>query len=593
MFSANLKNMLQPDKPKPKTKPDILHHGFKLPIHYLDNSEVHVLSSQVSEDLELSGSDLSGNMYYHILTPQHQFAKNMQVEWSKHYTTNVSFLRDTQQVLKSMPTYLENSKSDKISCDKILQIWKDTKSDANFLEKYSYVEWDYFKYLNESPLFLQTVSVINMSSPILSFIIPIIFFIFPFVLLKLQGVPITFSTYLSVLKDVAKNHFIGNVLNNLQSISWDKLMYLLFTTGLYVLQIYQNYTLCIRYYKNINRVNTQLSEMRDYTDNSIYNMRSFIAIHSELPTYREFCNTTREKCEILSKLKEELSNIKPFKAGFSKIAEIGYMLKCYYRLHSDVDYDDAFRYSIGFEGFISNLTGVSNRVVLGDVSFATFDTENRCEFKQQYYPAYVDNKYICNDCNIKDNIVITGPNASGKTTILKTTALNIIFTQQFGVGFYKSCVIKPYTHIHSYLNIPDTSGRDSLFQAESRRCKEIIDVIDALDNKDSRHFCIYDELYSGTNPTEAVKSARAFLLYLTAKNNVDFMLTTHYVALCKKLRGSHRIINYKMDVTMTDDGRVKYTYKMRKGISKIKGGILILEEMQYPAEIINMIRKFN
>ena len=106
-------------------------------------------------------------------------------------------------------------------------------------------------------------------------------------------------------------------------------------------------------------------------------------------------------------------------------------------------------------------------------------------------------------------------------------------------------------------------------------------------------FSIYDELYSGTNPTEAVKSARAFLLYLTAKKNVDFILTTHYVALCKKLRGSPRIVNYKMDVDMTEDGRFKYTYKMRKGISKIKGGIMILEEMQYPTEIIDMIRKFN
>ena len=593
MFSVKLKNMLpsiQSDS-VPKPKPDTLHHGFKLPINYLDNNDIHTLSSQVSEDLELSGSDLSGNMYYHILTPQHQFAKNMQPEWSKQYTTNVPFLQDTQKVLQSMPVYLENSKSDAIKCDTILQIWKDTKEDSNFMEKYSYVEWDYFKYLNESQLFLQTVSVINMSSPILSFIIPVIFFIFPFILLKIQNVPITFSTYLSVLRDVARHHFIGNVLNNIQSISWDKLMYVLFTTGLYGLQIYQNYNLCIRFYKNINRMNTQLSEMHQYVDNSIQNMTLFVTINSGLPTYNSFCETLRDKCKILTELKKELSNIKPFKAGFSKISEIGYMLKCYYRLHSNTEYDDVFRYSIGFEGFISNLTGISNRVVSGDLSFAKFDSENRCEFKQQYYPGYVDDKYVCNDCNIKDNIIITGPNASGKTTILKTTALNIIFTQQFGVGFYKSCVLKPYTHIHSYLNIPDTSGRDSLFQAESRRCKEIIDIIDSPENLNSRHFCIYDELYSGTNPTEAVKSARAFLTYLTMKNNVDFILTTHYVALCKKLRGTNRIVNYKMDVDMTDG--IKYKYKMRKGISRIKGGILILEEMKYPTEILDMIRKYD
>jgi hypothetical protein len=45
-----------------------------------------------------------------------------------------------------------------------------------------------------------------------------------------------------------------------------------------------------------------------------------------------------------------------------------------------------------------------------------------------------------------------------------------------------------------------------------------------------------------------------------------------------------------MDVDMTDG--VRYTYNMRKGISRVKGGILILEEMKYPSEILDMIRKF-
>jgi len=193
------------------------------------------------------------------------------------------------------------------------------------------------------------------------------------------------------------------------------------------------------------------------------------------------------------------------------------------------------------------------------------------------------------------NMVITGPNASGKTTALKTTTLNIIFSQQFGCGFYTSCVLNPYTHIHSYLNIPDTSGRDSLFQAESRRCKEIIDIINVENGEhtQSRHFCIFDELYSGTNPTEATKSAYAFLLYLSKRENVDFILTTHYVSICKKLKRSNKIQNYKMMIDLSGGtNNVKYTYKMKKGISKIQGAILILEEMNYPKEIINEIRYY-
>ena len=119
-------------------------------------------------------------------------------------------------------------------------------------------------------------------------------------------------------------------------------------------------------------------------------------------------------------------------------------------------------------------------------------------------------------------MIISAPNKGGKTTILKTSAINIIFSQQFGCGFYKSANIKPYTHIHSYLNIPDTSERDSLFQAESRRCKDIIDII--VENNDThyRHFCIFDELYSGTNPTEATQAGKAFLEYLSSYDSVTF-----------------------------------------------------------------------
>ncbi len=589
MFSIKLKDILQP-KPVVKEQPKVIYHGFKLPIHYLEPKFVHTLSPQVATDLELSGVEQT--MYSYIMKPKHQFARQMEVEWVKQYTSHIPFLQDSQRVLDSTTVDLyDDTKQQIVDCDNVMQIWNDTKQDASFLEKYSYIEWEAFKSLNESPMFLQTMSVINMTSPILSFIIPIIFFIFPFVLLKLQGVPITFSTYLTVLKEVARNHFIGNVLNNMQSIGWEKLLYLMFTVGLYGLQIYQNYNLCIRFYKNMNRVNSHLCDLRAYLDHSISSMDSFMLRNGDLKTYRVFCDTTITKCAKLRELRDELASIQPFKVGFSKIVEIGYMLKCFYRLHADVEYDDALRYSIGFEGYISNIRGICENFANGNLSFALFDAEgDECRISQQYYPAYIYGKYVKNDCKLDKNIIITGPNASGKTTLLKTTMLNIIFTQQFGVGFYDGCILTPYTHIHSYLNIPDTSGRDSLFQAESRRCKEIIDIINDTENTGSRHFCIFDELYSGTNPSEAVRSARAFLLYLCNKPNVDFMLTTHYVSLCKKLRKSERIANYKMHVN-TENG-IQYTYKMKKGISKIKGGIVILEEMAYPSEILDMIRNF-
>jgi hypothetical protein len=566
---------------------DPLHSTFKLPITYVPSDQLHTLSPLVSSDLELATT-----MYDHLLKPTHVFGKNLISEWNKQFTTHVPFLEDSQKVLRNMPLYLEQTTGSEAKCDKIIEIWKDTKQDIGFLEKYSYIEWDALRHLNESSTFLQTVSVINMTSPILSFIIPLIFLIFPFVLLKIQGVPIGFSTYIDVLKDIARHHFIGSMINNLQSISWNKLIYFGFTVGLYFLQIYQNYNLCIKFYKNIHKINSHLYELRDYLGHSMLSMETFIRLNSHLPTYTGFIETTRAHCETLREFSGDLELIKPFAPGLSKVVEIGYLLKCFYKLHSVPEYENSLKYSIGFEGFINNLTGISQNLAGKHVALAKFvDDDAKCNMKQQYYPAYVGGKHVKNNYDSSKNIVITGPNASGKTTILKSTTINIIFTQQFGTGFYDSCSMNPYTHIHSYLNIPDTSGRDSLFQAESRRCKEIIDSINATEEHNSRHFCIFDELYSGTNPTEATQAAHAFLMYLSKRDNVQFILTTHYISLCKKLKVSSQIQNYMMTVESSDEFKtIKYNYKMKKGISKVKGGILILEEMNYPCEIIDTIR---
>ena len=233
-------------------------------------------------------------------------------------------------------------------------------------------------------------------------------------------------------------------------------------------------------------------------------------------------------------------------------------------------------------------------MVNGKISSAMFSKGELSEnqkgstiFKDQYYPSHNNSIVIENDCKIEKNIIITGPNASGKTTYLKTTMLNIIFTQQVGFGFYSSANLIPYSHIHSYLNIPDTSGRDSLFQAESRRCKDIIDIIN--ENQEGRHFAIFDELYSGTNPVEASKSAYAFLLYLSKKSNVDFILTTHYRTVCKKLKKNPKIKCLKMNARELANGQIEYTYRICSGISKIQGAIKVLKDMDYPAEIIETI----
>lgn len=92
---------------------------------------------------------------------------------------------------------------------------------------------------------------------------------------------------------------------------------------------------------------------------------------------------------------------------------------------------------------------------LGVVKKATYCTEEiievedesgnilpECSITQQYFPSH-GNEGVRNDVTLDTFGVITGPNASGKTTYLKTTAINVILCQQFGVGFFESCKMRP------------------------------------------------------------------------------------------------------------------------------------------------------
>lgn len=577
----------------------VIHRGFQLPIEYLDASEVHVLSDIVAADLELTVAPEPWTPMYHCLAnPAHSFGKNMIEEFKRKYTTHVGFLTDTQAVLSEMDEYHRLSELGECSqteCDRFEELWKDTKLDPSFLEKYSFMEWDMLKHLNHSSSFLQCLSFINITSPVLSLFIPVLFLVIPFLLIRMRSIPITFREYMQTLKEISRNHFIGKMLN-IKSISPENIAYVVMIGALYFLQLYQNALSCVRFYRNLKRINTHLCFMQEFLEYSIKRMRAFAKLHGKKSTYAGFCADVVQHADQLTQLHQSLKGIRPFSMSVSKFHQIGYMLQQFYQIYSSPLYETSLRFSVGFEGYVHVLAGVADQLSNGTLGKAVFvdtnDDSSYLKMSQQVYPPHAkDANCVKNTCSLDKNMIITGVNASGKTTFLKTAAINVILTQQFGCGFYRSCRLRPYTHIHSYLNIPDTSGRDSLFQAESRRCKEIIDAIEqSVTRPGDRHFCIFDELYSGTNPKDATKSACSFLRYLSKRHNVDFILTTHYVEVCKKFRKSDRVRNCQMDVKRREDGSLAYTYRLKKGISKIEGGVEILRTMNYPEEILAELR---
>jgi hypothetical protein len=569
--------------------------AFQLPISFLE--EKIVLEEHTINDLELLPNSERPSLYKHVFNPNTIFGEKNIPLWSKYYTADTDFLKESQTLLKNKLKTQEVTAEQQL---KLTEIWNEIQGETTgFEEKYSYIEWERLSLLNTSSKFLQCLSIYNMASPIFSLMLPIFFLILPLFIIKLRGLPITIEKYIELLKVVFKKHQIGQIFD-LANASFEKMIYIIASGVFYIIQVYQNIMSCRKFYYNMSKIHEQLFTTRDYLEQTIQNMDILEKQCIGLKKYESFIEVMKTHRVVCNKALNEFKQVSPNKLCFKKITQVGHTMKCFYYLYKNPEFKTALYYSFGFNGFLDNLNGVRKNMEMKYINACKYISKNNkkkkippTKFVNAYFPALVHNNPVKNSYKLDKHILITGPNAAGKTTLLKTTIFNIILSQQLGYGFYKKAKLLPYDMIHCYINIPDTSARDSLFQAEAKRCKDILSKIDTVDtyevnkNKNLRHFCVFDELYSGTNPYEAISSAYAFLKYLHKYDNVNFVLTTHFLDLCKRLEKEKQMHNYHMKIE-TDMDDFKYTYKMQKGISEVKGGIKVLKDLDYPIDIINM-----
>ena len=552
-------------------------YEFKHPIEY---NKHRTLTNIVQEDLEIN-VDANNNILNHIYNQDAEKKSKYNLllnKWSSFYSLDEKYLKDSQKVLKGYK-YHENTMDD------FIEDYVDFKKQQNFLSKYQYVQFRRFQHLNKIVPFLQVLALYNFCSPLFSLLAPVLGMIIPYFVLCVKGVRLGFSQYLIVVKKIIKNQYIIKGALNFTKNSLQNNLYLVTSVFFYFMSVYNNIISCFQFYKNtefmISFTNkyqhflNQGEELIDAIHNSTGARKSFNKFNDDMIKHKDN----------IKKMKVHLNNICECKDKMSKYGNIGFLLKCNFDIYHEPQYDETVGFLIYLNNYNSDMYNVSMLLKNKRINVCKFKKETKPIIKEGYYLPHIAESNITNNIGLGRNIIITGPNASGKTTIIKSTILNLFLSQSLGCGCYSRCQMPLYDYYHSYLNIPDTSNRDSLFQAEARRCKEIVLFIDQ--NKNKKHFCIFDEIYSGTNPSDAVLCAS---LYLNALNNykktVDYVLTTHYIDLCETFEKNENIINKKMMVNQNNDGKLEYCYKLVNGISKINGGYQILEQLEYPEHLM-------
>ena len=558
-----------------------INKNFLLPIEF--DSHKKEIFENLYEDLELlKQTNSKESAYQKVFQAKSPAGKELMEKWCKYYTTNKQFLKDSQKLYKNFHTKKLNYQPSIIQdCwDK----WHSIKTMENFIEKFQYLEWEKLEFLNKSEMFLAVLTFYQSVSPILSLLAPVILLLIPFLILKVLKRPITLSEYIRVLMEQLDKHSMGQLFTRFDSLSWGQRVYLMMCCGMYVYQIYQNAMSCYHFYMNTKQINQTFQSFKNYLEYTKKQMNMYLNSIKAYPSHAAYSNYIKVHLEKIEKLYEIINNIPLSSLNPQKFASMGKIMKEFYVLQTSPEIEKLLLFTFGFHGYIESIQGVNKNIRTKKINKIKFKTSKtiKLELKDAYHPC-IENEIVTNTVDMSNNKIITGPNAAGKTTLLKTTVINVLLAQQIGYSFCKSGSLSPFDYIHCYLNIPDTNARDSLFQAEARRCSNILNFIE--NHKTAKHFCIFDELFSGTNPYEAVATAYGYLSYISKNPNIRFMLTTHYIRLCKLFKKTKNIENANMETKLIND-TPRYSYKIVKGISKIKGGIMVLRQLDYPEKII-------
>lgn len=195
-----------------------------------------------------------------------------------------------------------------------------------------------------------------------------------------------------------------------------------------------------------------------------------------------------------------------------------------------------------------------------------------------YHPA-VSNP-VSNSFAQDRGMLVTGSNASGKSTFLKMTAMNAILAQTI-----HTCAAREYSgnyyKIYSSMALRDNlDDGESYYIVEIKALKRIMDVADAVE--ENPLLCFVDEVLRGTNTVERI-AASAQILERLAQKGIYCFAATHDIELTHLLEASYDNFHFEEEVS---DGDVLFSYHLLEGRAHTRNAIKLLEIIGFSDDII-------
>ena len=226
----------------------------------------------------------------------------------------------------------------------------------------------------------------------------------------------------------------------------------------------------------------------------------------------------------------------------------------------------------------ADLSVTCYRASLADDHCAPVFTEGKRHLMEDaYHPLLRDP--VRNSIDTEKGVLITGSNASGKSTFLKMCAICALFAQTIHTVPAKRYEAPVYRIFSSMALTDNLIGGDSYYIVEIKSLKRILDAA----KEEGRILCFVDEVLRGTNTVERI-AASAKILEHFASLDVLCFAATHDIELSALLKEKYMNFHFEGEVR---DNDVRFNYKIQEGAAKTRNAIRLLSLMGYEESIVD------
>lgn len=337
---------------------------------------------------------------------------------------------------------------------------------------------------------------------------------------------------------------------------------------------------------------------KSYISGYLVSLKYIMRLYYSLLTIRKengIENINNDKLAILDESIKGLNKFSKYsKLVFASLTENGSvfdMLLSYINmvLHLDIimfnhmirivfDKKDSIDNLVSFAGYLDAVIAVASYRECFKESYSKPVFDDNFTAQSIYHPLLT--KPVSNDYIFEKNVLITGSNASGKSTFLRTVAINQLLAQtiytslakEFHTGFFR---------LYSSMSLRDDIIKgDSYFMAEIKSLKRILE---GNCNPGIKILCFVDELLRGTNTIERIAACAEVLKYFS-NNGIKCFAATHDIELTDILSAYYDNYHFEEDF---HDGDIHFSYKIKDGAAKSRNAIRLLEGIGYDENIVS------